>query len=123
MLPDIITAYIAAYNAKDVDAMLATLSDDVRFENVSSGETTHVTEGKDAFAQLAHRGVTLFSERRQTVTNVIAGGDRVAVEIDYHAVVAIDLPNGWKAGDVVDLTGKSFFRLWDGLICDIVDIA
>ncbi len=123
MLPDIITTYIAAYNARDVDAMLATLSDDVRFENISGDETTHVTEGKDAFAQLAHQGVTLFSERRQTVTNVIAGGDRVAVAIAYHAVVAMDLPNGWKAGDVIDLTGTSFFRLRDGSIADIVDVA
>ncbi len=123
MLPNIITDYIAAYNARDVDAMLATLADEVRFENVSGGASTHITEGKTAFAQLANTGVTLFSERRQTVSNAIVGGDRVAVEIAYHAVVAADLPNGWKAGDVLDLTGKSFFQVRDGLIVDILDVS
>jgi ketosteroid isomerase-like protein len=34
---DLIARYVAAYNRFDVDGMLALLTDDVRFENVSGG--------------------------------------------------------------------------------------
>jgi len=36
-------------------------------------------------------------------------------------VVAIDLPNGWKAGQSLSFTGASAFRIRDGKIASIVD--
>jgi len=46
---ELIERYIAAYNAFDVDGMLAVMSDDLVFRNVSNGETTMEIEGKCVF--------------------------------------------------------------------------
>ena len=60
--------------------------------------------------------------RHQHMRSVCAA-DAVAVEIVFEAVVAVDLPNGWQAGQRVVLQGASFYRLRDGLICDLVDLS
>ncbi len=52
-LPGAIQSYIDAYTRKDVAAMLECLSEDVTFCNISDGEVTTETCGKQAFAQLA----------------------------------------------------------------------
>lgn len=120
-LPAPIRAYIDAYNRKDVAGMLACLSDDVVFRNLSGGEVTAETAGKAAFADLAAFGATAFSERCQTVVHAITVADRTLVEIAYAATVAQDLPNGWKAGQALDFAGTSAFRVENGLIAEIVD--
>lgn len=120
-LPPPIETYIRAYNALDVEAMLACLADDVRFENYTGDQLTAQASGKPSFEEMARFGVTAFSSRRQTVTNAITVADTTAVEIDYTAVVAQDLPNGWKAGQQLAFRGASCFRLRDGLIARIVD--
>lgn len=122
-IPPAVARYLAAYNALDVDAMLDCLAGDVRFENVSAGTVTVRSDGRDAFRQLAEQGAAAFSQREQRPTACIAAGDRVALRIAYRATVRSDLPNGWKAGDEIALTGASFFRLaGDGAIAEIVDI-
>lgn len=120
-LPDVIDAYIAAYNDKDVPAMLACLAEDVRFRNVSGGTTTAQTAGKPAFAELAAFGASAFTTRRQHVTNAITVAGVTAVEIDYSAVVATNLPNGWTAGQALSFSGASLFEVADGTIVSIVD--
>ena len=63
------------------------------------------------------RGVGAGRRRRlrgnagQTVTNAITVADTTAVEIDYTATVAQDLPNGWKAGQQLAFKGASCFQL------------
>lgn len=49
----VIQKYIAAYNAFDVEAMLALLSPAVRFENWSGTRLTTEASGIDEFRQLA----------------------------------------------------------------------
>ncbi|AWK85463.1 nuclear transport factor 2 family protein [Azospirillum thermophilum] len=122
-VPEIVQRYLAAYNAQDVEAMLACLTDDVRFENLSDGTVTAATAGKEAFARLARQSAGLFSEREQVVEGCIAAGPRVALRIRYSATVAADLPNGWKAGQQVGLQGASFLTLRDGLIAELMDIS
>ena len=122
-LPTIVRRYLDAYNAKDMDALISCLAEDVVFENVSGGTVTASTNGRAAFGELARQSVGLFTEREQVVTNCIATADRVAIRIAYRAVVAADLPNGWKAGQSVALDGASFFRLRDGRIAEVVDIS
>ena len=46
---------MAAYNAFDVEGMLATLAADVRFENWSGGRLTAASDGRDAFRVLAEQ--------------------------------------------------------------------
>jgi len=120
-LPQTIADYIRAYNAREVDAMLACLADDVRFENWTGDALTAAAPDKAAFEELARVGAAAFAERRQTVTNAITVADTTAVEIDYTATVAQDLPNGWKAGQQLAFKGASCFQLRDGLIARIVD--
>ncbi len=120
-LPKPIESYIAAYNAIDVDAMLACLTDDVHFQNIAEGAVNAETRDREEFAALAHAGVAAFAARRQTVTQSITVAGRTMVEIDYAATVAADLPNGWKAGQELAFRGASYFELSDGLISRIID--
>ncbi len=122
-LPGVVKSYISAYNRKDVDAMIACLTDDVRFENVSNSGPSLVTISKAAFADLARQSAEAFHEREQSVRRTILGDEAVAVEIDYRAKLAADLPNGMKAGDVLQLRGVSLFKLRDGRIAEIVDFS
>lgn len=120
-VPAIVRNYIDAYNAKDVDGMLKCLAPGVRFQNITSGEVNAETTGTGEFEKLARMGVAAFRERCQTLTNCIAVADYVMIEVDYTAVVATDLPNGWKAGRELRFTGASYFELENGRIAKIVD--
>ncbi|WP_197981605.1 nuclear transport factor 2 family protein [Bombella apis] len=120
-MPTIVARYIDAYNRMNVQAMLDCLSGDVRFINRSNGETTNETHGIEAFRALAEQGVQLFAEREQTILDCIAIDDRAAVRIGYRAKVKADLPNGWKAGQEIEMTGTSFFMISDGKISEVID--
>lgn len=122
-IPDIIQHYIAAYNARDVAAMLRCLAADIHFVNRFGAETTAETHGLEAFAALAEQGVACFSERRQEVTNAIVGANHATLKIAYRATVATDLPNGWKAGQEIALEGLSLFTLRGAEIAAITDIS
>lgn len=120
-LPTAVIGYIDAYNRKDVEGMLVHLTDDVAFSNLSGGEVTAQAASKDEFREMATSAVSAFEVRRQIVTNAITIGDTTAVQIDYSAKVAADLPNGWRKGDELSLSGSSLFRLRAGKIASIVD--
>ncbi len=120
-VPTIVARYIDAYNRMNVQAMLDCLSGEVRFINRSNGETTNETHGIEAFRALAEQGVQLFAEREQTILDCIAIDDRAAVRIGYRAKAKTDLPNGWKAGQEVEMTGTSFFMISEGKISEVID--
>ena len=120
-VPTIVARYIDAYNRMNVQAMLDCLSGDVRFINRSNGEVTNETHGIEAFRALAEQGVELFAEREQTILDCIAIEDRAAVRIGYRAKVKTDLPNGWKAGQEIEMTGTSFFMISEGKISEVID--
>ena len=120
-VPTIVARYIDAYNRMNVQAMLDCLSGDVRFINRSNGETTNETHGIEAFRALAEQGVQLFAEREQTILDCIAIDDRAAVRIGYRAKVKTDLPDGWKAGQEIEMTGTSFFMISEGKISEVID--
>jgi hypothetical protein len=116
-----IELYIAAYNNFDIAGMLDNLHREVRFENVSNGQVNLTTEGIEAFKQQAEQAATFFRTREQRITHVHTEADTVVVDIAYHAILAIDLPNGLKAGDALHLKGKSTFVFADGKIIRIKD--
>ena len=120
-LPDVIEDYIAAYNRKDVEAMMACLGPEISFRNISGGTVTAEASDRQAFETMARAGVSIFQTRRQRVTTAITVDDTTLARIDYTAVVAMDLPNGWTAGQELALSGASLFRLRDGRIVAIVD--
>lgn len=112
---ELIDRYISAYNAFDVEGMLALLSPDIRFENYSGGQLTATVNGIEEFRQLA------FSEREQRVTAIRAGANSTIVDLAYRGVFAVDIPNGPPAGTVLDIQGQSEFSFTGGLISKIVD--
>lgn len=122
-LPACVVRYIDAYNAFDVQAMVGCLTHDIHFVNRSGTDVAMETQGIDAFRDLAAQGAAVFSQRRQRVTNAIVAPGHATVEIDYQATVAVDLPNGWTAGQVISLRGVSLFTLRDDRIAVLIDIA
>ncbi len=120
-LPDPIETYIDAYNRKDVEGMLMCLAGNVFFQNISGGEVTAEALDKQSFEQMARFGASAFESRQQKVVNAITVAGTTLAEIDYTAVVATDLPNGWKAGQKLAFSGASAFRVEDGKIISIVD--
>ncbi len=117
----LIERYLACYNAFDIPGMLSVLSPDVFFENFSGGELTAATQGKSEFAALAERSKAVFSEREQRITSYEATDAGVRVGIAYRGVLALDLPDGPRAGSVLEMTGSSEFVFDDAWINSIVD--
>jgi ketosteroid isomerase-like protein len=117
----VIRQYIAAYNAFDVSGMLKLLSPEVRFENWSGAHLTAEASGIDEFRQLAEQARTMFSEREQRITAFKQSADSVIVSIAYRGRLAVDIPDGPRAGTVLDLNGESEFAFDGRLISKIVD--
>ncbi|MBN1948065.1 MAG: nuclear transport factor 2 family protein [Bradymonadales bacterium] len=122
-LPDVIRRYLQAYNALDIEAMLATLSEDVVFENHTNNGDSIRSVGRAALEILARQTADVFSARSQTVMDAVVESDRVAILVDYKATVARNLPIGWQADQQIEIKGASFFTLRDGLITQIVDLS
>ncbi|WP_077146084.1 ketosteroid isomerase-related protein [Sphingopyxis sp. KK2] len=72
---DIVTAYYAAFNAGDTDAMLALVADDVRHD-VNQGEPRH---GKARFADFNDHMTRCYRERLSDMV-IFAEGHRAAAE-------------------------------------------
>ncbi|NID17224.1 nuclear transport factor 2 family protein [Luteibacter yeojuensis] len=119
----LIEAYIDAYNRFDIEGMLATLSDDVRFEHHSGDEVSVATDGKADLEKLARVGAAMFASRHQSVVALVEEGDTVAATIDFHGEIAEDIPDGPRAGTVVEMRGSSEFAFSGGRICRVVDKA
>ncbi|MDK9705554.1 MAG: nuclear transport factor 2 family protein [Desulforhopalus sp.] len=127
MTPDemktLVERYIAAYNRMDVDEMLLTVHPDVEFKNISAGMVNASTTGISELRALAQQSLSLFTERQQVIESFQCEGSRAQVAIVFRAVVASDLPNGLKSGQVLNLTGRSEFEFHDGAISKITDIS
>ncbi|QDL28622.1 nuclear transport factor 2 family protein [Stenotrophomonas maltophilia] len=117
----VIEHYLQAYNCFDIDAMLAVLAHNVRFENHSDGQLTMVTEGIDAFGELARQSARLFREREQRLLALVFDGDRATATIGWRGVFAQDVPDGPRAGTELELQGQSEFVFAGGRIERIID--
>ncbi|HEU4373245.1 MAG TPA: nuclear transport factor 2 family protein [Telluria sp.] len=118
---ELINRYLDAYNAFDVDGMLAVLDPEVRFENYSGGALTAAANGIGEFRQLAERAKSLFSEREQRITAIESRDGALIASIAYRGRLAADIPDGARTGTVLDLRGTSEFSFDQGLIAGIVD--
>ncbi|MBL7775635.1 MAG: nuclear transport factor 2 family protein [Saprospiraceae bacterium] len=119
----LIRNYLDAYNRFDLNGMLAGFHETVKFANVSAGATTLELEGRAAFREQAERAAQFFSERRQTPLAFHHAGDCTEVDIDYFAVLAVDLPGGPAKGAELRLRGKSVFRFEGNQIVELTDIS
>lgn len=118
---DIIENYLEAYNSFEIEGMVNLLHKDIIFRNISNGETTSETRGIQAFRELAEQSSTMFSSRRQIITEYSVINDKVEVGIDYEGILAVDFPDGLKVGDKMQLNGKSKFEIKEGKISLIED--
>lgn len=117
----VVERYVAAYNAFDVDAMLALLTDDIHFENHAEGRLTAKANGIAAFRELAQYACTLFATREQRIARLDTDGNRAVAAIDYSGTLASDIPGGPVAGSTLELAGTTEFTFRGGRICKLVD--
>jgi hypothetical protein len=118
---EIIQKFIKAYNTFNIDSMLVLLHPEIQFKNISGGKLNTQSSGKLEFEKLARQSAALFKEREQKIISYKESGNKVNLEIQYHAVLAADLPNSLKIGDKIDITGKSEYVFKNGLIYSITD--
>jgi hypothetical protein len=118
---DLIDRYLAAYNAFDIEAMLAQLDPAIRFENYSGGQLTADASGIDEFRRLAEQSKDLFSEREQRVTSLARRGGTVVAEIAWRGRIAAGIRGGPPAGTLLEMRGSSEFDFGDRGITKIVD--
>ena len=120
---EIIENYIHAYNTFDINGMLKDLHEDIKFANISNGEINLTTNGITEFRNQAEQAKQLFKERKQKITDIRFNNEQVEVDIDYSGTLAVDFPNGLKAGDRIELKGKSIFKFKDSKIIELKDIS
>ena len=119
----LIERYIAAYNQMDIDEMMLTLHPDVEFRNISGGAVNASASGAAELSALARQSLALFSERHQEILTFEVHGAWAVASIAFRAVVARDLPNGLKKGQILSLSGRSEFEFREGAISRITDIS
>ena len=113
-----IRRYFAAFNAGDVDGMLACLADDVA-HHVNEGQ---VRQGKDKFAAFCEHMNRSYSENlTDMVVFEAEGGTRAAAEYTVNGTYLATDPGLPEAkGQTYKLPAGSFFTLRDGLITRVV---
>ena len=116
-----IESYINAYNDFDLDGMLKDLHHEIVFEIITQGKVHLKTEGIDAFKKQAESAKQYFKKRKQLIESWKFTDQIVTVEIDYKGVLAVDLLNGMKSGDTIQLKGKSEFVFKNNKIIGIQD--
>jgi hypothetical protein len=117
----LIDRYQAAYNAFDIDGMMAMLAHEVQFENYSGDELTAATNGTDEFRRLAEQSRQMFAEREQHIVALEYTTEGAVATIAYRGRLCVDIPDGPPAWTILELSGTSAFSFDGGLITKIVD--
>lgn len=112
----IIINYIESYNNFDIKGMLRDIDQDVVFENITNGKIDLQLKGKAEFEQQAETAMKYFRMRSQKIEAWHFAQHLITVDIQYRAVLALDLLNGLKSGDTLELKGKSDFVIEEGKI-------
>ena len=118
----IIQNYIEGYNRFEMDKMVADFDDNIVFENIQNDQTNMSLKGLIAFRQQAEQATTYFTTRKQTIRSFKHFDNSTEIEIDYHAVLAMDFPNGLKKGQELNLLGKSIFVFEKDRIIKLTDV-
>lgn len=112
-----ITRYFAAFNAGDVDAMLAELTDDIA-HHVNEGE---VRQGKDLFRAFCEHMNRCYKEVLTDIEVFVSpDGTRAAAEFTVNGTyLETDAGLPEARGQKYVLPAGSFFTLRDGKICRV----
>ncbi|NHE57243.1 nuclear transport factor 2 family protein [Cyclobacterium plantarum] len=117
----IIENYVHAYNHFDIEGMVQNMDENIIFENITDGKVDLRTEGLKQFVQQATAAKAYFECRNQQIETWDFLEATVKISISYKAILAIDLPNGMKAGDSLEMRGTSIFAFADGKIIRLTD--
>lgn len=117
----IVEQYLEYYNSFLIDEMLDLFTEDCVFQNISNTSDTMTCIGKNELKALASQTRSIFQTRQQTATNWIIAPEKIAIEINFTAVFATDLPNGVKQGQQCSLKGVSIYEFEGGKIKRLVD--
>ena len=118
---EIVKNFINAYNSLNVESMITYLHPEIEFKNISSGVENVYTKGIEEFKELANNSIKIIKEREQKITSYTESDDTVNVEINFRGILAMDLPNGLKSGEILVMNGKSKYVFKDNLIILLVD--
>ena len=118
---EIVKNFIKAYNSLNVESMLAYLHREIEFKNISNSIVNSHTKGIEEFKELANNSIKIFKERTQKIISYSESDDTVNVEINFRGILAMDLPNGLKSGEILVMNGKSKYVFEDNLIILLVD--
>lgn len=119
----IIKHYIEGYNTFNIDKMMAHFDENIVFENIQNGETNMTLSGQQEFRQQAEQATSYFTARTQTITSFTHTSDATEIEIEYHAILGMDFPNGLKKGQALTLKGRSIFQFSNNKIIKLTDIS
>lgn len=119
----IVESYINYYNTFQIDEMADLFTEDCIFQNISNASGSIECRGKEELLKLATQSALLFKERKQSISNWVIGKNKIAVEIDYIATLAHDLPNGLKKGERLELKGVCIYEFEAGKIKRLVDFS
>lgn len=117
----IILNYMDGYNEFDVEKMTFNFDDTIVFKNIQNGEVNMTLSGINEFKQQAKLAKSYFENRRQQIKSIKHYKNKTEIEIDYFATLAIDLSNGLKKGDKLELKGKSIFVFYNNKIIQLTD--
>ena len=119
----IIANYIDGYNQFDINKMVTDLDENIIFKNLQNGETNMTLSGLTEFKLQAERAKSYFTTRKQTIKSFKYSDTEIEIEIDYYAILGMDLPNGLKSGQELNLKGKSIFKFSGHKIVELTDIS
>jgi hypothetical protein len=111
---DLVSGYLAVYNALDMEGLMAEIHPRIEFSNISGGVENAAASGRGAFRRLAELSLDLCASCRQTWLAYRESGDVAHAAVAFEAVLAADLPNGMRAGDNLSLRGHTEFGFGDG---------
>lgn len=75
----LVECYLAAYNAFDIDSMMAVIHPAIEFKNVSGGEVNATTSGAGDFRLLAEKSSELFRSRKQKKLTFWSNADQASI--------------------------------------------
>jgi ketosteroid isomerase-like protein len=101
-----------------VDACFAELAEWI--ELPAPGAPNGHQGNREFMRETSRQRLRLFPDRQMSIRNLIAQGDRVAVELDWWGTAAATV-GGFRAGMQVRMRIASFFTLVDGLIVQQTD--
>lgn len=119
----IIKNYVEGYNQFDINKMTTDFSQDIVFENIQNGEVNMTLNGLNEFKEQAEKAKAYFLKRTQVITAFSHFESKTEIEIDYHAVLGMDFPNGMKTGEELNLKGKSVFEFLNNKISKLSDVS